>query len=120
MEKPEDIIAKVLQHFPLPKDKFALEGKFWLTLYLEGDADAYKDAQSLLHDQGWLNFDKEGEFSGFAYPKKEVWNAASQVVNALSDALAACQETGMGIGLIDADSAFDPSASSFHNLYKSL
>jgi hypothetical protein len=120
MNKPEEIIEQVQRRFPLPKDKFSPERKLWLTLYLEGDEDAYKDARSPLHDQGWLNLDIEADFLGFAYPKKEVWNVTSQLCNVLSDALAACQKTGMGIGLIDADTSFDPSVSRFYNLYKSL
>lgn len=119
MENSEDVIAKVLKNFPLPEEKFATKDKFWLTLYLEGHGEAYSETRIQLQALGWVNLDELGDFSGFAYPKRKVCNEPSQVGNALSGALSVCQKTKMDIGLIDADTAFEPSISYFYNLYKS-
>jgi hypothetical protein len=119
MENSEDVLAKVLGNFPLPEENFASKDKIWLTLYLEGHGAAYTETRFQLRTFGWINLDEECDFSGFAYPKKEVCNEPSQVRIALSDALSVCQKTGIGIGLIDADTALDPRISYFHNLYKS-
>ncbi|WOI35451.1 hypothetical protein R1T40_22195 (plasmid) [Tritonibacter scottomollicae] len=119
MENAEDIITTVLRRIPLPENEFAPECRFWLTLYLEGNPIAYVQAKPPLHALGWLNLCENDDFAGFVYPKKKVLNAPAQIADALRDALSVCKKMGMKIGLVDADTEFEPIISSFHNLYKS-
>ncbi|TRD13896.1 hypothetical protein [Palleronia caenipelagi] len=118
MENSEEIVAKVLRNLPLPQDKFAPGSRFWLTLYLEGSPTAYSLAKTQLHALGWVNLCEKDDFAGFSYPKKEVLNATAVVCDALRGALSVCKDTGLDIGLIDADTETEPANSSWHNLYK--
>ena len=120
MDKKEQTLRKALSLFPLETERFAPGRHIWLTLYLEGDAQAQEKAQSQLTSFGWVNFDEEGEFTGFAYPKREVLNDLAQVLSVLKDALSACQKSKVGVGIIDADTDFDPTISAHINLYKAF
>ena len=118
MDQTEYTLRKVLSLLPLETERLAPNRNMWLTLYLEGDVQAQEKAQSLLKNFGWVNFDEEGEFTGFAYPKREVLNDPAQVLRILKDAPSACQKSGVGVGIIDADTDFDPAISSHINLYR--
>jgi hypothetical protein len=119
MEKPEDIIAKVLGCFPLAKDMLRPDRKLWLTLYLNGNPDTYAEVKPQLHALGWVNLCDEHDFAGFVYPKKEVFNAPASIRDALLNAITVCQKLGMQIGSIDADTEVEPKTSNFQNLYQS-
>ena len=118
MENIDDVIAKVLDQLPLDENRFPLDRKFWLTVYLDGTESASIAARPLLGALGWSNLGDETEWSGFIYAKKEVLNMPDQVRDALVEILSVCEKSGMDFSLIDADTAFDPSISTFQNLYK--
>lgn len=108
----------VCARFPLPAHFLPAGSNFWLTLYLVGTADAYAQASSLLQAEGWQNLDKLSGFSGFAYPKRVLPNAAFHVREALATVFEICNATGLTILEIDADTAFDPEKSAFQVLYQ--
>lgn len=118
MENMDDVIAKVLDQLPLDENKFPLDRKFWLTVYLEGTESCSATAIPLLGALGWSNLGIETELSGFIYAKKEVLNMPDRVHDALVEILSVCEQSGMNFSLIDADTEFDPSTSTFQNLYK--
>lgn len=95
------------------------EDHFWLTLCLEGSPKSYAEIWPKLKVRGWQNLSETDEFSGFAYPKKEVRNFPESVREALLGAVSVCDGMGIGIGMVDADTEFDPADSVFRNLYKS-
>jgi len=113
-----EVINCVLQRFPLPAELFPPTGHFWLTLYLEGSPVNYAKARPKLQACGWTNLCEGGAFAGLTYPKKDVTNSCQKVRYAVTEALFIYEGMGMAIGLIDADTAFDPSDSNFRNLYK--
>ncbi len=118
MKKLDQVIATVLANLPLPEDNFVADGKFWLTVYLEGDQNSFILARPRLLSLEWLNLDLEAEFSGFVYTKKKVQNTPDQIAEALIGILQITEETGLHLSIIDADTAFEPSVSTFKNLFK--
>ena len=120
MEDAKDIVAKVLEQLSLTQNAFAPKRRFWLTLYLDGSPTAYVPTKKQLHALGWVKLCEHDDFAGFAYPKKGILNTLSEICEALNDALYVCKDTGMNVGLIDADTSFEPANSSFYNLYKQI
>lgn len=119
MNSAINIIELTLAHFPLPDEVFPHDGRFWLTLYLIGDPASYTVAKPALEEDGWKNLCSDDDFAGFSYPKKQVRNDMGQVREVLQSAIEICANSGIVVSLIDADTECDPSASSFHTLYKS-
>ena len=112
------LLALALARFPLPSEIFPPDRAFWLTLYLFGEPAHYEKARPALQGDGWENLCSNDDFAGFSYPKKKVRNDVGQVRDVLRSVTTICQERGMGISLIDADTAFDPRESTFTTLYK--
>ena len=102
----------------MPDDLFPPEERLWLTLYLSGHEQGYGTARINLEAEGWKNFDQSENYAGFAYPKKDVVNDETQIRTVLIAALQICDQADIDILLIDADTASDPSASTFYTLYQ--
>ena len=113
-----DILDLTLARFPLPSEIYPPNGRFWLSLYLFGTPASYEVAKPALEADSWKNLCSNDHFAGFSYPKKEVCNDVGQVREVLQSAILICNNTGMGISLIDADTDFDPRKSKFKVLYK--
>ncbi len=112
-------IPEIVQgRFPLPEHLFPAGHAFWLTLYLNGAAEAYSNARPLLQSAGWQNLDEESAFCGFAYPKRLLPNSIAHIREALATALEICNANSMTILEIDADTAFEPEQSVFLALYQ--
>lgn len=113
-----DILKLTLTRFHLSSEVFPLNGTFWLTLYLSGKPACYEWAKPALEAKGWKNLCSNDDFAGFSYPKKEVRNDVEQVREALQSVIEICDNMGMRIDLIDADTDFDPQKTTFKVLYK--
>lgn len=120
METIDTIVATVQMKLPLPEEKFPADGEFWLTAYLYGSLDSYSAAKQSLVSLEWFNLELTEDFAGFVYAKKKLRNESRQISEAIRGILQVCEESGLELSLIDADTSFEPSVSTFHNLFKPL
>ena len=91
--------------------------EWWLTFYLCGDRVRLEEIARTLLQLGGKNLG--GPEYGFFYPKVPVRSELTAMIAVVERVIECCEEVGVEIDHIDADTSSDVEHSSFRCLYKS-